>query len=169
MFEQRFTFDDAELLAQIDALIARGGNLKPALDDIGQDMVTVTTRAFELGRSPGGEPWLPSAAAKREGRKTLIDRGLRGGLMGSFSYQVGESGVVYGTNVVYAAIHQFGGTIQPKGAHAVPVVLDDDRDLASAVVTLPARPFVGASDQDVRRWEDTMRDYLAGEPAGGAP
>jgi phage gpG-like protein len=161
--EMRYTLDDAEMLAQIDALLARGGNLKPGLEDIGQDMVTVTTHAFELQRSPEGVPWPPSAAAKREGRQTLVDRGLRGGLMGSFSYVVGEAGVVYGTNVLHAAFHQLGYTLRPRVSQG-----HWYEQLVKEIVSVPARPFVGGSERDVARWEATLRDYLAGTPTGGA-
>ena len=165
--EMRFTLDDDAIERQLDELLARGTNLRKPLDDIGQDMVSVTTRAFDKSQSPEGAAWQPSAAARADGRRTLIDRGLRGGLMGSFSYMIGPDSVVYGTNVVHAAIHQFGGSIQPRGAHAVPVAVDGARDLARSIVTFPARPFVGASDRDIRRWEATLRDHLV-DAGGGA-
>ena len=166
----RFTLDDAELMAQVDGLIARGGDLSEPLDDIGQDMVSVTVRAFEESRSPEGVAWQPSAAAVAEGRKTLIDRGIRGGLMGSQSYVVGPRGVTYGTNIVYAAIHQLGGSISHAGRRGTSDAgTGFGQALAEAIVTLPARPFIGRSDADQARWADMLADYLAGAPvAGGA-
>lgn len=167
----RFTLDDAELLAQVDGLIARGGNLAEPLKDIGQDMVTITTRAFEESRTPEGVAWLPSAAALREGRRTLIDRGQRGGLMGSQSYVVGPMGVTYGTNMVHAAIHQFGGTIRTPQSHrlaAQDAGTGFGQAFAEAVIVLPARAFIGRSEADEQRWAGTLADYLSGAPAGGA-
>jgi len=105
-------------------------------------------------------PWPPSAAAKREGRKTLIDRGLRGGLMGSFSYIVGDAGVIYGTNIFYAAFHQAGYSFSHAAREMKLAV--SMHPLDAATIAVPARPFVGASDRDVARWETTLRDYLAG-------
>lgn len=165
----RFTLADAELMAQVDGLIARGGNLREPLDDIGQDMVSVTTRAFEESRSPEGVAWQPSAAAVAEGRKTLIDRGQRGGLMGSQSYIVGANGVTYGTNVVYAAIHQFGGQIMRGDRRgSADAGTGFGQALAEAIVGyMPARPFIGRSEADQARWADTLAEYLAGAPAGG--
>lgn len=165
----RFTLDDTELLEQLDGLIARGGDLSEPLDDIGQDMVSITIRAFEESRSPEGIAWQPSAAALADGRQTLIERGQRGGLMGSQSYIVGPRGVTYGTSIVYAAIHQFGGSIN----HAARQGTSDagtgfGQVLAEAIITLPARPFIGASDRDVLRWAGILADYLAGAPAAGA-
>ena len=164
----RFTLDDVELLSQVDGLIARGGNLQEPLKDIGQDMVTVTTRAFEESRTPEGVAWQPSAAARREGRRTLIDRGLRGGLMGSQSYVVGPLGVTYGTNMVHAAIHQFGGSFAHAGRRgSADAGTGFGQALAEAIVTLPARAFIGRSEADEQRWADTLADYLAGAAAGG--
>lgn len=168
--EMRFTLDDRELVRQIEGLIARGSNLQEPLEDIGQDMVSITTRAFEESRTPEGVAWLPSAAATREGRRTLIERGVRGGLMGSFSYIATALGVTYGTNMVHAAIHQFGGTIQTsqaRGAAEQNAGTGFGQALAESIIVLPARAFVGASDTDQQRWADTIADYLAA-PAGGA-
>lgn len=167
--EMRFTLDDRELVRQAEALIARGSNLHEPLEDIGQDMVSVSLRAFEQSRTPEGEPWLPSAAATREGRKTLIDRGMRGGLMGSLSYIVSAFGVTYGTNMVHAAIHQMGGTIQHAGRKgASDAGTGFGQALAESIIALPARAFVGRSEVDQQRWADTIAGYLAGPDAGAA-
>jgi phage gpG-like protein len=168
-FTMRFVLDDAELMAQVDGLIARGGDLSEPLDDIGQDMVSITIRAFEDSRSPEGVAWQPSAAAVAEGRKTLIDRGQRGGLMGSQSYVVGPRGVTYGTNIVYAAIHQSGGSISHAGRQGTSDAgTGFGQTLAEAIITFPARPFIGRSDADQARWADTLAEYLAGSTVGGA-
>lgn len=169
--QMRFTLDDRELAAQVDRLIARGSNLQEPLEDIGQDMVSITTRAFEESRTPEGVAWQPSAAATREGRRTLIDRGVRGGLMGSFGYIVGPDGVSYGTNMVHAAIHQFGGSVQtPQARRSAEQNAGTGfgQAFAESVIVLPSRAFVGASDTDQQRWADTIADYVAGPAAGGA-
>lgn len=164
--EFRFTLDDRELMAQVDALVERGDDLSEAWEDIGQDMVTVTTRAFERSQSPEGIAWLPSAAALEDGRKTLIERGTRGGLMNSFSYAVLPMGVVYGTNMVHAAIHQFGGSFEHAAKRgSADAGTGFGAALAAAIVTLPARPFVGYSAADLQRWERTLADQLAGGAA----
>lgn len=169
--QMRFTLDDRELAAQVDGLIARGSDLHEPLDDIGQDMVSISFRAFEESRTPQGVAWQPSAAATREGRKTLIERGQRGGLMGSLSYIVGPDGVTYGTNMVHAAIHQFGGTIQtPQARRSADQNAGTGfgQAFAEAVIVMPSRAFVGASETDEQRWADTIADYVAGPAAGGA-
>jgi|GEM_PF-2461269 len=167
--QMRFTLDDRELARQVEGLIARGSNLQEPLEDIGQDMVSITTRAFEESRTPEGVAWQPSAAATREGRRTLIERGVRGGLMGSLSYIAGPDGVTYGTNMVHAAIHQSGGSFAHRGRQgSADAGTGFGQALAESIIVLPSRAFVGASDTDQQRWADTIADYVAGPAAGGA-
>ena len=156
--EMRFTLSDAELERQLAALVERGGNLRRPMENIGMDMVATTTNAFERSQSPEGIPWPPSIAAD-EGRQTLVKSG---DLRGSFSYVADEAAVIYGTNKLYAAIHQFGGTIVPKAAKALRFRIGK-RWLQAQKVTIPARPFIGASDRDVKRWEEILVKHLEGE------
>lgn len=161
--EMKFALDDSALELQLQAFIDRGGKLRPAFADIGMDMVAITERAFERSMSPEGVPWTPSAAAKAEGRKTLIKTT---NLKGSFSYDASDTGVVYGTNVFYAAFHQTGYSFRHAGRAAK---LDQSDALGTlpveTLITVPARPFVGASGADLARWERTLAEYLIGSEA----
>lgn len=47
-----------------------------------------------------------------------------------------------GTNVVYAAIQEFGGTITPKTAKMLHWVDDDGNDIFAHSVTIPAHPYL---------------------------
>jgi phage gpG-like protein len=167
-----FSLDDAALERELAALAARGGDLKPALRDIGLDMVAITIRAFETSESPQGEPWPPSKAAQDEGRRTLIDTT---NLFGSFSGNpegaivVGDMSVVYGTNVPYAAYLQTGYSFVHRALAGIAFAGTGlGEELDAAVITVPPRVFVDAADRDIRRWEATLRDYLAGPSSGGA-
>jgi phage gpG-like protein len=163
----RFALEDAALEQELAALAAHGGDLKPALQDIGLDMVAISVRSFETSQSPQGVPWEPSKAARDEGRRTLIDTT---NLFGSFTPEavvVGETSVVYGTNVPYAPYLQEGFSFRHVGIEAK--LAASMMPLEQAVITVPPRVFVDAADRDVRRWEATMRDYLAGSSPGSAP
>jgi len=78
--------------------------LAPAMATIGQRWTSRTMLAFDSQRSPGGAPW-PKL-------KTRVGQALRhtGRLRSSIpaSTRTGEDFVELGTNVEYAAIHQFG-------------------------------------------------------------
>jgi len=56
----------------------------------------------------------------KSGGKTLADTGR---LMNSITYVERGNKVIVGSNVVYASIHQFGGTIKPKKAKYLTVPL----------------------------------------------
>ena len=81
---------------------------RPLFDEIGASLVVSTQMRFERGEGPDGNPWPPSLRAIVEGGQTLVDTAR---LKGSISHEASDTGVAVGTNVLYAAIHQFGGTI----------------------------------------------------------
>ena len=64
-----------------------------------------------------------------------------------------------GTNVIYAAIHQLGGKIVPKNATHLVFRLATGVVLAKSV-TLPARPYLGISDDDQEMIADTVFRFL---------
>ena len=86
------------------------------MDPIGRYLVASTLRRFESERAPDGTPWLKSARAVAGSGQTLTDTGR---LRGSIAHVVTDGGraVEVGSNVVYAAIHQFGG-LAGKGRRA---------------------------------------------------
>ncbi len=57
-------------------------------------------------------------------------------------------------------------TTRNRRARRMTLRIDAANDCA--VLVLPSRAFVGASETDQQRWADTIADYLAG-PAAGAP
>ena len=122
--------DDAQVRAALATLSARMGDLSPAMRSIGQTLVAATDLAFRSQKDPWGQAWKPLAAStlrgRRKGKGSGSDKILRdtGRLSNSITYRAERASVQVGTNVIYAAIHQFGGSI---GAHKIP---------------FPARPFL---------------------------
>ena len=114
-------------LARVAAVLSRPN---AAMDRIGRYLVASTLQRFERERGPGGKPWLKSARAIADGGRTLTDTGR---LRGSIAHTVTDGGraVEVGSNVLYAAIHQFGG-----------------RAGRGRRVTLWARPYLGIDEQD---------------------
>lgn len=114
--------DDARLTAALLSLRTRIGNLQPVMASIGQRLVTQADLAFRGERDPWGNAWQRLSRStlrqRRTGKGTGGAKILRdtGRLAGSISYRASADQVVVGTNVVYAAIHQFGGDIQ-RQAH----------------------------------------------------
>lgn len=107
--------EDAEIAAGLQRLVDTGADLRPAFDAIGAALTFSTQRRFEAKRGPDGQEWAPFAPStlkrmpeRRQPPQLLRDR-LR--LYSSIIHEATAEGVAVGTNVVYAAIHQFGGDI----------------------------------------------------------
>ena len=103
----RFAIDvDDDLVTRaFDGLIRELGDPADILDEIGSYLVTATDLRFEAERDASGTPWKPSERAKATGGKTLQ---LSGRLRRSITHRVTGGTVEVGTNVIYAAPHQFG-------------------------------------------------------------
>jgi phage virion morphogenesis protein len=105
--------DSAAVQRTIERLGERARDLTPAFRGIGADIVADAQTRFKRATDPYGVPWKPlsrrTVAARRKGSSApLLDTGR---LRNSVSYRLVPNGVEVGTNVRYAAIHQFGGTI----------------------------------------------------------
>lgn len=103
-----------------------------------------TSRRFETGKGPGGEPWQKSFRALMEGGQTLVDSGR---LQDNFGADVTATSAEWGTNTEYAAIHQFGGVIRAKSAKALHFQIGGAWVMKKSV-TIPARPFLGLDAAD---------------------
>ncbi|MDD9993227.1 MAG: phage virion morphogenesis protein [Rhodospirillales bacterium] len=132
MVAQRISVEinGAALDAGLKRMAATLANPSAAMDQIGRYLVASTLRRFERERAPDGKSWLKSTRAIAEGGRTLTDSGR---LRGSIAHTVTEGGraVEVGSNVLYAAIHQFGG-----------------RAGRGRKVALPARPYLGIDERD---------------------
>ena len=95
-----------------------------------------------------------------EGGKTLVDSAR---LMQSITSNASDTGVEVGTNVLYAAIHQFGGTIRAKTSRGLRFKIGKGRDASWATrqsVTIPARPFLGIDAEDEAEIIQIATDWL---------
>lgn len=140
-----------EAAAQLRRAADAWGEPGPILRAIGDGLVRNTSRRFDLGYDPYGNPWADLNAAYESGKRNTRILQESGRLVQSISREVVGRELAVGSNVAYAAIHQFGGTIRPKrGPYLV-------FRLAGAVVKtrevfIPARPYLGIGDED----EDTI-------------
>ncbi len=137
--------NDEGFAAGLERLAGLGRNTGPLLRAIGTGMVDATQRHFESATDPEGRPWHglnPAYASTKKGAGILREAAIRGGLMGSITFSTGPHSVRWGSNKVYAAIHQFGGTIKPVHAKALRFHLGG-RWVSMKQVTIPARPYLG--------------------------
>lgn len=111
---------------------------------IGESLVSSTLARFKASAGPDGKPWTPLKRRPRPkrasggggGSKPLIDTGA---LRRSIHTQLGTDSVAIGTDLVYAATHQYG---------------DPKRKVS-------ARPFLGLSDEDREEIQDVTAGYFA--------
>jgi phage virion morphogenesis protein len=166
-----YHLDDDAVRAAIAGLLAASDDLSGPMVEIGEALVSSTNRRFEEGQAPDGSPWPPSIRAQLTGGTTLVESGR---LRDSITYEADASSVRVGTNVLYAAIHQFGGTIRARGGGRLTFRLPADLGFVSPEsVQIPARPFLGISEEDEAEilgvLEDWLRDASDGALEGSAP
>jgi len=121
----------------------------PLLDALGTLGESQTRRRLGQDKEgPQGEPWpdwSPGYAKTRRGGHQLLES--EGLLIDSIHYMVHGDQVQVGSGLVYAAIHHFGGADAGKPE-------------------IPARPWLGVSDEDVGEIRDTLADWLGFGGAG---
>lgn len=139
--------------------IHRMGDTQDLMDSIGETLRSSTLKRFDDEEDPTGKKWKPSARAAAEGGKTLDKEGH---LKDSIDYHATSSKVMVGSNLPYARIHQLGGTIQPKKGKFLKFRGLDGENVFVKEVTIPARPYLGISDDDREEIMDTMTDFLEG-------
>lgn len=140
-------FEDAVLMGALGRAIATCANPEQLLDVVGAVVEEGVQRRFETATDPDGVPWLESLRAREgeSGGKTLTDTGR---LQGSITRAVTKDSVAVGTNVIYGAIHQFGGEIVPKNAEFLTFTLASGEGVVTKSATMPARPFLGLDVED---------------------
>lgn len=148
--------------------------------EIGQSLLVNIRQGFEAERSPEGEAWEPLKPATVRRRKGDAHPILQweGWLKKTITPRVTSEGVIVGTNLVYAAVHQFGATIN-RAAGAIKLHFrrisrgknkgqvrfakaNDKRakyGMAAAAHTLriPARPYLFQRDGGIPEgWKDAI-------------
>jgi len=175
----RISADTTEVQAALARLADRAADLYPAMDAIGASLVDSTRHRFGLEAGPDGTPWRPSRRAIRTGGRTLAHKRR---LVGSITHVAADQSVEVGTNVPYAAIHQFGGTItryaqsRPiyrnldavRSGEGAPFVrrsratLETWHAVPEYTITMPARPYLGADAADRAEMLAIVGDHLTG-------
>lgn len=155
--------NDGELMRLRKALRKlNGSTLKEMNQVIAETLRSSTKRRFNTSISPEGQPWKRSLRHEMSQHKTLVDTAR---LKNSILSKATEKGAEVGTNVIYASRHQFGDktplTIRAKTAKGLRFKMGDRWVTKKAVrVKMPARPFLGISDEDMKEIKAVMDDVL---------
>ena len=148
------TFDDAEVRAALDRLLAPRTGRTPLMRDIGEHLLNTTRERFSAEKAPDGTPWAPLSELtkrrkKRNAGKVLT---LSGILRGQLAYRAAPNHVAVGSPLLYAGTHQFGAQ---KGAFGA-----TKRGAPIPFGNIPARPFLGLSPGDESEIRALVNDYL---------
>ncbi len=138
----------------------RAVNRLPAMKEIG---IMLAGRIQGNFRTGGRPPWAPSRRAIKESGQTLLKTGR---LMKSVSTpEITAEAITFGSNLPYAAIHQFGGTIEiparsslyrqnrvtrgpNKGRFRRGTTQGRGFTTKAYTIHMPARPYVVFGDQE---------------------
>lgn len=151
MIKIQIEVDDAEIRRMLQRLIDAAINPRTALLEIGLELQDSTKKRFGSESGPDGVPWARNAPStvKRKGRdQPLTGRGKdsKGTLMDQINYQLsGNDTLEVGSPTVYAAMQQFGG---------------DKARFPNLWGDVPARPFIGISDDDEHNIIDIINKHL---------
>ncbi len=136
--------------------------LEPLFDFDGTELMTAIAalgdsqtrrRIVEEKTAPDGTPWKPNNA----GKPILVATGQH--LLSSLIWTASATDAEWGATWEYAHVHQDGMTIVPKNAEKL-VFQMGGRTVFAKEVTIPARPFVGLSDDNEQEIVELVTDHF---------
>ena len=140
-------------------------HMSPLMDDIASMVLAQTDDRFASGGpDPAGSPWKQSVSPNSARVRTLE---VSGALRRSFrSVRHGNNSVSIGTDIEYAAIHQFGGRtaahiIRPRNKKALKTPYGIFKKVNHPGSVIPARPFLGLSADNSTDIIGIINNYIA--------
>ncbi len=169
MIAPTISIEDARILAAFERLKNAGGDTR-TMQGIARYMKTSAQLRFRTQTDPDGRAWWPSNRARREGGQTLRDSGR---LLRSIVWRAGPLFAEAGTNVAYAAAHQFGvrKVVSVRAHRRMTRHVDQDGHRVSVrsspvrafarYMFLPIRAFMGFSQADRSEILRQLREGIA--------
>lgn len=159
MYSIRLDGDVRRLMKRVGKL--KDIDFKAANLTLAETLRSSTRERFKTQKSPEGKAWKTSIRAAEEGGSTLTDTAR---LKNSIKSTADSSGFAVGTNTIYGRTHQFGEesrTIRAKGNKRLRFKINGQWVTAKKVViSIPARPYLGISDEDMAEIKGTLKDLL---------
>lgn len=109
-------------------------------------------RIYSEKTSPAGAAWKPN----RQGTSILFASGL---LAGSIRHTAAPGAATWGSPLIYAAIHNFGGAIRPREKKALRF---PGAPHPVAQVVMPQREYLGLSAENAREMMEMVETYFTG-------
>ncbi|MBN4937094.1 phage virion morphogenesis protein [Stenotrophomonas maltophilia] len=160
--------DDTRVHAWLQRLVLSGRSPRRAMVSIARYGKTSTQMRFRTQTDPDGRRWWPSARAKAQGGQTLRNTNR---LFRSITSAAGNDYAEWGTNVAYAAAHNFGVRKMVNiAAHRrrISGTSRTGRSWAKVVpvksfvrlMFLPRRQYIGFSATDRAMIIDILREFV---------
>ena len=148
------------VLETLNRLVAAVDDTTPAMYDIGEYLIASTRQRFHDMQGPQGEPWVPNSAVTQdvaEERGDTYDPRPLFGPTKRLSSEIlsfpSNGEVAVGSALIQAAVMHYGAEQGAFGtsARGGPLPWGD----------IPARPFIGLSDDDQVQVLDILNEHLA--------
>lgn len=160
MYSIRLDGDVRKLMRKLNHL--ENVDVRGASLTLAEALRTSTRERFKEQKSPDEKQWTKSIRAINEGGTTLTDSA---GLKNSIKSTAEGSGFAVGTNKIYARTHQFGEkkrVIKAKTSKGLRFKINDEwKNKKEVTVKIPARPFLGISEEDMREIKGTLEDIIS--------
>lgn len=163
-------FDAVAALAVVNEAAAALADPVPMLRDIGEYLLIAHDQRFASQASPDGTPWQALSPAYLKRKKKNRDKilVLDGFLKNTLRYQVNNNELLFGTNRIYGAMMHFGGSIDVAARSQQAYFRQDGKTgdvgnqfvskrksnfaqwvtIGAYTIQIPARPWLGISDDD---------------------
>ena len=163
-------FDAVAALAVVNEAAAALADPAPMLRDIGEFLLIAHDQRFASQASPDGTPWQALSPAYLKRKKKNRDKilVLDGFLKNTLRYQVNNNELLFGTNRIYGAMMHFGGSIDIAARSQQAYFRQDGKTgdvgnqfvskrksnfaqwvtIGAYTIQIPARPWLGISDDD---------------------
>ena len=146
MTEVLFNLHDQNLQNMLKNTVGRITDLTPVMKAFGEYMQISTDKRFQDEKAPDGSGWeaLADITKARKAKLKKIDKILQqDGYLKLVHYKAKKAELSLSSDRKYSRIHQKGGKAG-RGRN----------------VTIPKREFLGFSDEDIKEFEETGKDFI---------
>jgi phage virion morphogenesis protein len=168
------------LVQVLSRLQEHGQKFKPVFEDMGEYLIGSIQDRFDAQESPTGEPWqdlAPKTWRYKRIKKILTESS---NLRSRNVYAATDQEVAVGNNVVYGAMHQFGGEVQQYGRSQLAYFKVHKKTgnllpgfkkrrqsnfakwvtLPDYTISIPARPYLGISESDAAELRHILEAHI---------
>lgn len=172
-------FEDSEIAQALQRLADALSDMTPLMQDLGEFAVYTTKERFLRGEAPDGTPWAPKSQSTLDSYARRGDAGdarplfgPSGRLSSEIHYVAASASVEWGSSLIYAAVQQFGAEQGAFGARMGRTQPSEKRPAGQDYFfpipwgDIPARPFLGISEDDRSGFLDIIEEWLEGAARG---